>query len=103
LVAAPRIRQLRVFAIISRPVSSTGAISRARLHYSTSCANFRELGIAILFITHDLRVAAQICDCIAVMQTGKIVELGPTRTVLSAPSPPYSRELLEPAPGRGFV
>jgi peptide/nickel transport system ATP-binding protein len=63
----------------------------------------KELGIAILFITHDLRVAAQICDRIAVMQAGKIVELGPTRTVLTDPSHPYSRELLESAPGRGFL
>ena len=63
----------------------------------------KELGIAILFITHDLRVAAQICDRIAVMQAGKIVELGPTRTVLTAPSHLYSRELLESAPGRGFL
>jgi peptide/nickel transport system ATP-binding protein len=62
-----------------------------------------ELGIAILLITHDLRVAAHICDRIAVMQAGKIVELGSTRTVLSAPSHPYSRELLEPAPARGSI
>jgi peptide/nickel transport system ATP-binding protein len=63
----------------------------------------QELGVAILFITHDLRVAAQICDRIAVMQAGKIVELGPARTVLTEPSHPYSRELLESAPGRGFL
>jgi peptide/nickel transport system ATP-binding protein len=63
----------------------------------------KELGITVLFITHDLRVAAQICDRIAVMQAGKIVELGPTRTVITAPSHPYSRELLESAPGRGFL
>jgi peptide/nickel transport system ATP-binding protein len=63
----------------------------------------QELGVAILFITHDLRVAAQICDRIAVMQAGKIVELGSARTVLTAPSHPYSRELLESAPGRGLL
>jgi peptide/nickel transport system ATP-binding protein len=62
-----------------------------------------ELGVAILFITHDLRVAAQICDRIAVMQAGKIVELGPARAVLTEPRHPYSRELLESAPGRGFL
>jgi peptide/nickel transport system ATP-binding protein len=62
-----------------------------------------ELAVAILFITHDLRIAAQICDRIAVMQAGKIVELGPTRTVLTEPAHPYSRELLESAPGRGFL
>jgi ABC-type glutathione transport system ATPase component len=58
------------------------------------------LGIAILFITHDLRVAAQICDDVAVMQKGRIVEYGPAEKVLRAPSQAYTRELLEAAPGR---
>jgi peptide/nickel transport system ATP-binding protein len=58
------------------------------------------LGIAILFITHDLRVAAQICDDVAVMQKGRIVEYGPAETVLQHPSQTYTRELLGAAPGR---
>jgi peptide/nickel transport system ATP-binding protein len=58
------------------------------------------LGIAILFITHDLRVAAQICDDVAVMQRGRIVEYGPAEKVLRQPSEIYTRELLEAAPGR---
>ena len=43
------------------------------------------LGIALLFITHDLRVAAQICDDVAVMQHGRIVEQGPAAQVLTNP------------------
>ena len=43
------------------------------------------LGIALLFITHDLRVAAQICDDVAVMQHGRIVEQGPAARVLTNP------------------
>src|SRR5829696_2635629 len=45
----------------------------------------QRLGIALLFITHDLRVAAQICDDVAVMQHGRIVEQGPAAQVLTHP------------------
>ncbi len=62
-----------------------------------------ELGLAILLITHDLRVAAQISHRIAVMQGGLIVEIGPTERVINSPQHPYTRELLESAPGRGLV
>jgi peptide/nickel transport system ATP-binding protein len=62
-----------------------------------------ELGLAIVLITHDLRVAAQISHRIAVMQAGKIVEIGSAAQVLNSPAHPYTRELLESAPGRGLV
>jgi peptide/nickel transport system ATP-binding protein len=58
------------------------------------------LGIALLFITHDLRVAAQICDDVAVMQHGRIVEQGPAAQILTHPRQPYTRQLLDAAPGR---
>ncbi|AMJ62759.1 ABC transporter ATP-binding protein [Bosea sp. PAMC 26642] len=58
--------------------------------------------LAILFITHDLRVAAQICDRIVVMEKGVIVEQGVTRDVFSAPSHGYTRALIDAAPGRDF-
>ncbi len=60
----------------------------------------RKTGVGVLFITHDLRVAAQICDTIMVMQKGKIVEFGPAADVLTAPKQPYTQLLLEAAPGR---
>ncbi len=56
--------------------------------------------LAMLFITHDLRVAAQICDRIAVMHRGKIVEQGPASTIFRAPSHAYTKALFEAAPGR---
>jgi peptide/nickel transport system ATP-binding protein len=62
----------------------------------------RRLGIALLFITHDLRVAAQICDDVAVMQHGRIVEQGPAAEILTHPREAYTRALLEAAPGRGW-
>ena len=57
-------------------------------------------GIAMLFITHDLRVAAQICDEVVVMQKGQVVEHGAAGEVLSNPRHAYTRSLIEAAPGR---
>ncbi|MFC0281560.1 ABC transporter ATP-binding protein [Falsigemmobacter intermedius] len=60
----------------------------------------RQTGIAIIFITHDLRVAAQICDDVLVMQRGAVVEQGPAGEVLHNPQHAYTRELIDAAPGR---
>jgi len=62
----------------------------------------RRFNLAVLFITHDLRVAAQVCDRIAVMQRGVIVEEGPTAEVFAKPQHAYTKSLFEAAPGRGF-
>jgi len=59
--------------------------------------------LAMLFITHDLRVAAQICDRIMVMQHGVVVEQGPTADVYAAPQHDYTKALLAAAPGRQAV
>ncbi|MGB5905767.1 MAG: ABC transporter ATP-binding protein [Xanthobacteraceae bacterium] len=60
----------------------------------------QRLGIALLFITHDLRVAAQICDEVVVMQHGRVVEQGPAGEILTNPQQAYTKQLLEAAPGR---
>jgi peptide/nickel transport system ATP-binding protein len=54
----------------------------------------RELGMGMIFVTHDLGVAAEIADTIAVMYAGRIVEVGPVAQVLSAPLHPYTAGLL---------
>ena len=61
------------------------------------------LGLTMLFITHDLRVAAQVCDRVAVMQRGRIVEQGPTGTVFGDPQHEYTRMLLDSVPGRNWT
>ena len=61
-----------------------------------------KLKLAMLFITHDLRVAAQVCETIAVMQKGKVVEYGPVAEVFNHPAHAYTRELLAAAPGKGW-
>ena len=62
----------------------------------------RQFNLAVLFITHDLRVAAQICDRIVVMQNGVVVEQGKTADVFGNPQHAYTRALFEAAPGRHF-
>ena len=62
----------------------------------------RRLDLAMLFITHDLRVAAQICDTVAVMRRGEIVEYGPIRRIFGDPQRAYTRELLSAIPGKDW-
>ena len=62
----------------------------------------RRFDLAVLFITHDLRVAAQICDRIAVMQRGVVVETGATASVFADPQHAYTKSLFAAAPGQGF-
>jgi oligopeptide/dipeptide ABC transporter ATP-binding protein len=57
-----------------------------------------DLGVSFLYITHDLAVARYMCDRIAVMYLGKIVEVGPTEQILSNPKHPYTKALLSAVP-----
>ena len=59
----------------------------------------REMNMAMLFITHDLGVVANIADRVAVMYCGRIVETGPVRDIFRTPSHPYTRGLLDCIPG----
>jgi peptide/nickel transport system ATP-binding protein len=63
----------------------------------------QRLGLSIVFITHDLRVAAQICDLVAVMKDGEVVEQGLAGDVFGRPQHPYTRALLDSIPGGDFA
>jgi len=61
----------------------------------------REKGGSILFITHDFGVVSALCDRVAVMYAGRVVESGPTEAVLAAPAHPYTRKLIDCVPVLG--
>lgn len=58
----------------------------------------REHGLALIFITHNLGIVAKMCDHVAVMYAGRLVEFGPVRKIFDAPAHPYTRALLQSIP-----
>jgi oligopeptide/dipeptide ABC transporter ATP-binding protein len=58
----------------------------------------REHGLALIFITHNLGIVAKMCDRVAVMYAGRLVEFGPVRKIFDAPRHPYTRALLQSIP-----
>lgn len=86
LVAKPRL------IVADEPVSMVDA--SLRMSIVNLFGRLRdELGLSIVYITHDLATAYYISDRLIIMQQGAVVEEGPARAVLSAPTHPYSRQL----------
>ena len=60
------------------------------------------LRLSMLFVTHDLRVALQVCDRIAVMRQGQVIEVAPTAEIFSSPKHPYTKALFAAVPGANW-
>jgi oligopeptide/dipeptide ABC transporter ATP-binding protein len=61
----------------------------------------KEHGLALIFITHNLGIVAKMCDAVAVMYAGRLVESGPVRQIFNAPAHPYTKALIESIPRLG--
>ena len=88
--------------VADEPVSALDVSVQAQILELLSDLQKR-FDLALLFITHDLRVAAQVCDTIAVMRFGEIVELGTKSQVFRSPQHEYTKALLDAIPGKQLV
>jgi len=87
--------------VADEPVSALDVSIQAQILQLLSDIRDR-LQLSMIFITHDLRVAAQVCDRIAVMRLGEVVESDATTTLFSNAEHPYTKELLGAVPGRDW-
>ena len=88
--------------VADEPVSALDVSIQAQI--LTLLDEIRErMKLTMVFITHDLRVAAQVCDRIVVMRQGEIVEAGETAELFRAPQAEYTQELLAAVPGREWL
>ena len=85
--------------VADEPVSALDVSVQAQVLHLLEDLKVR-LRLTMLFITHDLKVAAQVCDRIAVMHEGELVEMKRTAELFSHPEHPYTRALFAAVPGQ---
>ena len=86
--------------IADEPTSALDAVTQREI-VDLLCRLRSQRGLSMLFISHDLLTVASLCDRIAILHTGEIVESGPVAEVIAAPAHPYTKLLIETLP-RGF-
>ncbi|HSR42692.1 MAG TPA: ABC transporter ATP-binding protein, partial [Longimicrobiales bacterium] len=86
--------------VADEPTTALDATIRAQILELLSDLRERR-GLALLLITHDLGAVAEVCDRVAVMYAGQLVETGPVAEVFEAPAHPYTRGLLDSLPRVG--
>jgi oligopeptide transport system ATP-binding protein len=95
-----RVAIARVLGICPKLIVADEAVSKLDVSVRAQILNLlktinRDINVSLAFITHDLSVARLLCDRVAVMYFGRIMELGPTESIFSDPKHPYTRRLLK--------
>ncbi|MDR1378589.1 MAG: ABC transporter ATP-binding protein [Synergistaceae bacterium] len=82
------------FLLADEPTTALDVVTQKKV-LDMAVSLVRERGMGLLLVTHDLPLAATICDTLVVMKEGLIVESGPSRRLINAPQNPYTRQLIQ--------